>query len=294
MAAAAIDEAVRNVVAVGADPTRIALLDNFCWGNTDRPGSARLARAAPPRPAATSPSPIGTPFISGKDSLNNEFHAGGRHIVIPPTLLDQRPGPRARRAPLRDDGPEGAGQPPLPRRRDAGTSWAARTTTWSPARTAATVPRVDLDAGAAALRARCTRRSRTGLVRACHDLSEGGLAVAAGRDGLRRRRRRRRDGTDASWPICPTTCCSSANRRRASSSKCCPPTPPRSRSLFARPALLIRLGQTVKEPRLRIAGAQRRMAHLVEPGGAEGSVAEAAALVGRLFNPPAEGASGAG
>src|SRR5262249_5793801 len=37
MAAAAIDEAVRNVVAVGADPSRIALLDNFCWGNTDRP-----------------------------------------------------------------------------------------------------------------------------------------------------------------------------------------------------------------------------------------------------------------
>jgi phosphoribosylformylglycinamidine synthase len=37
MAACAIDEAVRNVVAVGADPSRIAILDNFCWGNTDRP-----------------------------------------------------------------------------------------------------------------------------------------------------------------------------------------------------------------------------------------------------------------
>jgi phosphoribosylformylglycinamidine synthase len=37
MALAAIDEAMRNVVAVGADPTRIALLDNFCWGNCDRP-----------------------------------------------------------------------------------------------------------------------------------------------------------------------------------------------------------------------------------------------------------------
>src|SRR4029077_20118621 len=32
MAASAIDEAVRNCVAVGADPTRIAILDNFCWG----------------------------------------------------------------------------------------------------------------------------------------------------------------------------------------------------------------------------------------------------------------------
>src|SRR5262249_23629632 len=37
MAAHAIDEAVRNVVAVGADPKRIAILDNFCWGNTQRP-----------------------------------------------------------------------------------------------------------------------------------------------------------------------------------------------------------------------------------------------------------------
>ena len=47
MACHAIDEAVRNVVAVGADPRRIALLDNFCWGNTARPevlGS--LVRAA--------------------------------------------------------------------------------------------------------------------------------------------------------------------------------------------------------------------------------------------------------
>jgi len=47
MAAAVIDEAVRNVVAVGADPTRTAILDNFCWGNVNEPevlGS--LVRAA--------------------------------------------------------------------------------------------------------------------------------------------------------------------------------------------------------------------------------------------------------
>ena len=47
MAAAAIDEAVRNCVAVGADPQRIAILDNFCWGNTDRPETlGSLVRAA--------------------------------------------------------------------------------------------------------------------------------------------------------------------------------------------------------------------------------------------------------
>src|SRR5438552_8966754 len=86
MAAAAIDEAVRNVVAVGADPSRIALLDNFCWGNTERPevlGS--LVRAAEAcRDVALA---YGMPFISGKDSLNNEYHSGDRQIVIPPTLL---------------------------------------------------------------------------------------------------------------------------------------------------------------------------------------------------------------
>ena len=86
MAAAAIDEAVRNCVAVGADPARIALLDNFCWGNTERPETlGSLVRAAEAcRDVALA---YGTPFISGKDSLNNEYHAGGRNIAIPPTLL---------------------------------------------------------------------------------------------------------------------------------------------------------------------------------------------------------------
>ena len=47
MAASAIDEAVRNCVAVGADPARIAILDNFCWGNTDRAETlGSLVRAA--------------------------------------------------------------------------------------------------------------------------------------------------------------------------------------------------------------------------------------------------------
>src|SRR5207249_10111020 len=86
MAAAVVDEAVRNVVAVGADPARIALLDNFCWGNTARPETlGSLVRAAEAcRDVALA---YGMPFISGKDSLNNEYHSGDRHIVIPPTLL---------------------------------------------------------------------------------------------------------------------------------------------------------------------------------------------------------------
>jgi phosphoribosylformylglycinamidine synthase subunit PurSL len=91
MAASAIDEAVRNCVAVGADPQRIAILDNFCWGYTDRPETlGSLVRAALAcRDLAVA---LGTPFISGKDSLNNEFSyedSDGRRqtISIPPSLL---------------------------------------------------------------------------------------------------------------------------------------------------------------------------------------------------------------
>ncbi|MCA9106274.1 MAG: phosphoribosylformylglycinamidine synthase subunit PurL [Planctomycetales bacterium] len=90
MAAAAIDEAVRNCVAVGADPDRIAILDNFCWGYTDRPETlGSLVRAA--LGCQQTAIALKTPFISGKDSLNNEFSyvADGERktISIPSTLL---------------------------------------------------------------------------------------------------------------------------------------------------------------------------------------------------------------
>jgi len=87
MAWAAVDEAFRNVVAVGADPDQVAILDNFCWGNPnlpDRLGSLVLA-AKGCHDAAVA---YGAPFISGKDSLNNEYTTsdGTRH-AIPGTLL---------------------------------------------------------------------------------------------------------------------------------------------------------------------------------------------------------------
>lgn len=86
MAAAAIDEALRNIVAVGASLDRCAILDNFCWGNCDKPdrlgGLVRAARAC--RDIAVA---YGVPFISGKDSLNNEFASGGTTVAIPGTLL---------------------------------------------------------------------------------------------------------------------------------------------------------------------------------------------------------------
>ena len=87
MAWAAIDEAVRNCVAVGADPDQIAILDNFCWGNPrlpDRLGSlVRCCEGCHDAALA-----YGTPFVSGKDSLNNEFlGADGKKHAIPGTLL---------------------------------------------------------------------------------------------------------------------------------------------------------------------------------------------------------------
>ncbi len=87
MTLAAIDECVRNLVCVGADPDRIAILDNFCWPGCDDPhvmgGLVRAAEACYDGAKA-----YRTPFISGKDSLNNQFTTeSGETIRIPPTML---------------------------------------------------------------------------------------------------------------------------------------------------------------------------------------------------------------
>jgi phosphoribosylformylglycinamidine synthase subunit PurSL len=87
MAFAVIDEAIRNAVAVGADPERIAILDNFCWGDPKRPETlGSLVEAA--RGCHDAALLFRTPFISGKDSLNNEYlGTDGQRHAIPPTLL---------------------------------------------------------------------------------------------------------------------------------------------------------------------------------------------------------------
>ena len=87
-AAAAIDEALRNIIAVGGNLEQTALLDNFSWGNPDKHdrlgGLVRAARACYDIAVA-----YGTPFISGKDSLYNEYRdtTTGEQLAIPPTLL---------------------------------------------------------------------------------------------------------------------------------------------------------------------------------------------------------------
>ena len=87
MAWAVVDEALRNAIAVGASLEHLAILDNFTWGRCDKPDRlGSLVRAAEGcRDAALH---FGTPFVSGKDSLNNEFRTeDGTVIVVPPTLL---------------------------------------------------------------------------------------------------------------------------------------------------------------------------------------------------------------
>lgn len=86
MAASAVDEALRQVIAVGGSLKRVALLDNFNWGNPEKPDRlGGLVRAA--QGCYSAALAYGTPFISGKDSLYNEYETETENICIPPTLL---------------------------------------------------------------------------------------------------------------------------------------------------------------------------------------------------------------
>jgi phosphoribosylformylglycinamidine synthase len=176
MAGAAIDEALRNAVAVGGDPDRTAILDNFSWGNCDkedRLGSLVLAAKAC-REAAVA---FGTPFISGKDSLNNEYRVGGESRSIPPTLLVSALSivpdvARTVSMDLKEVDSRlylvGATKPEL-----GGSHYLALL-----GKAGGAVPRPDLALAPRILRA-VHAAIRSGTVLACHDLSEGGLAVAA-------------------------------------------------------------------------------------------------------------------
>ena len=86
-ASAAIDEAIRNCVCVGADPDQISLLDNFSWGDPRRPENlGQLVEAV--RACVDSADRFRAPFVSGKDSLNNEYETvDGTRRSIPPTLV---------------------------------------------------------------------------------------------------------------------------------------------------------------------------------------------------------------
>jgi len=86
MAAGCIDEALRQIIAVGGSLKEVALLDNFCWGNPDKPDRlGSLVRAA--YGCYDTARAFGVPFISGKDSLNNEYAVRNKSIAIPGTVL---------------------------------------------------------------------------------------------------------------------------------------------------------------------------------------------------------------
>jgi len=175
MAASAIDEAIRNNVSVGG--RRIALLDNFTWGSpekADRTGS--LIRAC--QACHDFAKAFGTPFISGKDSLYNELRVGpDLSIPVTPTLLITAIGiiPDVRRtvsADVKGPGnliyivgqtyPELGGSEYYKLRGSVGK----------------TVPKVRAAQARRAVNS-IVEAIDSGFVKSCHDLSEGGLAVAA-------------------------------------------------------------------------------------------------------------------
>lgn len=175
MAASVVDEACRNVVAVGADPARIALLDNFCWGNPEEPDTlGALVRAAEAcRDVALA---YKTPFISGKDSLYNEYHSGFRKLAIPPTLLVSALGHVAdvRRCVTMDLKQPGnylflVG---ITHAELGGSHFHLIMKHYG-----GIVPRLDFNRAPRVFHA-IHQAIQHGWLRACHDLSEGGLAVA--------------------------------------------------------------------------------------------------------------------
>ncbi|MGA0172528.1 MAG: phosphoribosylformylglycinamidine synthase subunit PurS, partial [Phycisphaerales bacterium] len=182
MVLAAIDECVRNLVCVGADPSRIAILDNFCWpGCGDAASMGALVRAA--EACYDGAIAYRTPFISGKDSLNNQFAVGdGTTIRIPPTLLVSgfAPVESIERSATMDA--KSAGNVLLlvgETTAETGGSHLRRVARGSAIdATRAALPAGDLAIGPR-LAAAVHRLIAEGLVRAAHDASEGGGLVAA-------------------------------------------------------------------------------------------------------------------
>ena len=183
MAANAIDEAIRNVIAVGGRLGHIAGLDNFCWpdpelslSNPDGPYKlAQLVRAN--QALYDYCTAYDVPCISGKDSMKNDYHIGDTKISVPPTLLFSVIArmPDVRRAVTMDVKQPGdlvfiVGET----RAELGASeyYAMCGAIGNRA------PQVDASR-ARALYEALGEAMQQGLVSACHDCSDGGFGVAA-------------------------------------------------------------------------------------------------------------------
>jgi phosphoribosylformylglycinamidine synthase II len=176
MTLAAIDECMRNLVCVGTDPSRVAILDNFCWPSCNKPENlGSLVRAA--QACYDGAKAYKTPFVSGKDSLNNQFTTeDGETIEIPPTLLITGMGivPDVNQC-MTSDAKKAGNTLVLvgtPQGKFKGSHASMCGFTMSNQ-----APQLDLNAGPKTANAVHTL-IKTGLVKSAHDVSDGGLVVA--------------------------------------------------------------------------------------------------------------------
>ncbi|MFO7570769.1 MAG: AIR synthase-related protein [Smithellaceae bacterium] len=182
MTACAIDEAVRNAVAVGADLDHLAGLDNFCWcdpvqSEKTPDGEYKLAQLVRANMAIYDyTTAYGVPCISGKDSMKNDYAIGKTKISVPPTLLYSVIGriTDVRKAVTMD-----AKRPQdlvyiLGETRDelGASEWFAHNNA-----VGNKVPQVDAKKAMKLYRA-LHKAIQAGLVASCHDCSDGGLGVA--------------------------------------------------------------------------------------------------------------------
>jgi len=174
----AVDEALRNSIAVGGNLERTAILDNFCWGNCNKPdrmGTFVQAAKACYDAAMT----YQTPFVSGKDSLNNEFQTDtGETIAIPSTLLVSAMSVIDDASKCVTADAKEAGNSLFLLGETSGKLGGSHYLLVEGIETGNDVPEVD-PAANRTLMLTLQKAIEGGSVRSCHDLSEGGLAVAA-------------------------------------------------------------------------------------------------------------------
>ncbi|MDL2317117.1 hypothetical protein LJC59_08610, partial [Desulfovibrio sp. OttesenSCG-928-A18] len=182
MMANALDEAVRNAVAVGADPDRLAGVDNFCWCDpvqSDKTPDGRYKLAQLVRSCRALEHfclAYGLPCVSGKDSMKNDYSGGGAKISIPPTVLFSVLGyiPDVNKALTSDFKAPGQAIYILGiTRNELGASELADELRLR----GGAVPQVEALPALARYRLLFTA-IQSGYLSACHDLSDGGLGVA--------------------------------------------------------------------------------------------------------------------
>jgi phosphoribosylformylglycinamidine synthase len=182
MMACAIDEGLRNFVAVGGNIEHVAGLDNFCWcdpvlSEKTPDGEYKAAQLVRANKALYDYCvAMGVPLISGKDSMKNDYQIGDTKISIPPTVLFSVIGKieDVRQAVSMDVKRPGDLVYLLGVTRDecGGSEYYS-----SRGVLGCNVPKVD--AGVALARYKAVNAAqRSGLIRSCHDLSDGGLGVA--------------------------------------------------------------------------------------------------------------------